>query len=79
MLLHPLAGDLASLKDQELDAKIQDISKKYFMTHNPGVQAQMSAMLNSLREEQSKRQQAALNKLMAMNKDKGLDKLINVS
>jgi hypothetical protein len=79
MLLHPLAGDLSSLKDSELDNKIQDLTKKYFMTHNPGVQAQMVALLNTLKEEQSKRQQLALKKLMEKNSDKGLDKLINVN
>jgi len=79
MLLHPLAGDLANLKDSELDGKIQDLTKKYFMTRNPGIQAQMVAMLNTLKEEQTRRQQAALKKLMDSNRDKGLDKLINVS
>ena len=76
--MHPLAGDLEILKDIDLENKINDLTKKYFMTRNPGVQAQMRIMLDSLNEELRKRQQAALEKLMA-NRDKSLDKLIRVS
>jgi len=76
--MHPLAGNLETLKDTELESRISDLTKKYFMTRNPGVQAQMRIMLDSLNEELRKRQQAALEKLMA-NRDKSLDKLIRVS
>ena len=38
--MHPLAGDLESLKDIDLENKINDLTKKYFMTRNPGLQAQ---------------------------------------
>jgi len=76
--MHPLAGDLQELKDIELESKISDLTKKYFMTRNPGLQAQMRIMLDSLNEELRKRQHAALEKLMS-NRDKSLDKLIRVS
>jgi hypothetical protein len=76
--MHPLAGNLETLKDTELESRISDLTKKYFMTRNPGVQAHMRIMLDSLNEELRKRQQAALEKLMA-NRDKSLDKLIRVS
>jgi hypothetical protein len=77
--MHPLAGDLVNLKDSEIDSKISDLTKKYFMTPNPGVRSQISALLDAYKDEQRKRQQLALKKLMDNNKDKGLDKLINVS
>ena len=77
--MHPLSGDLVDLKDSELDSKISDLTKKYFMTRNPGVQSQISALLDSYKEEQINRQQLALKKMMDNNKDKGLDKLINIS
>lgn len=77
--MHPLAGDLVNLKDSDIDSKISDLTKKYFMTPNPGVRAQISALLDAYKDEQRKRQQLALKKLMDNNKDKGLDKLINVS
>jgi hypothetical protein len=74
--MHPLVNDLSSLKDSELDAKISDLTRKYFMTANPGVQAQMVAILDSYKEELAKRQKAALDKVMS---NKGLDKLIKVN
>jgi uncharacterized protein YbjQ (UPF0145 family) len=49
------------------------------MTRNPGVQSQISALLDLYKEEQRNRQQLALKKMMDNNKDKGLDKLINIS
>jgi len=76
--MHPLLGNLDSLKDNELEQKIFDLSKKYFMTNNPEVQSQMIMVLNGLKEEMSKRRQAQLASLMA-NRDKTLDKLIKVS
>ena len=76
--MHPLVDDLSSLKDAELENKIQDLSRKYFMTHNIGVQMQISNVLNQYREELSNRRRRDLEKMMS-NRDKGLDKLINVS
>lgn len=76
--MHPLLGNLTSLKDNELEQKIFDLNKKYFMTHNPEVQSQMVMVLDGLKEEMSKRRQAQLAALMA-NRDKTLDKLIKVS
>jgi len=78
ILMHPLLGNLESLKDNELEQKIFDLSKKYFMTSNPEVKSQMVMVLDGLKEEMSKRRQAQLAALMA-NRDKTLDKLIKVS
>ena len=76
--MHPLVNDLSGLKDAELEAKINDLTRKYFMSYNPGVQAQMVAVLDSYKEELDKRRRAEYDKMMN-NRDKGLDKLINVS
>jgi hypothetical protein len=76
--MHPLTGDLRGLTNADLDTKINDLTKKYFMTPNPGVKAQMAALLEDFKIERSRREQAALEKMMA-NRDKSLDKLINVS
>jgi hypothetical protein len=76
--MHPLAGNLSELKDVELESKIGDLTKKYFMTQNPGVREQMGALLDTYKDELSKRQKAAWDKMMA-NRDKTLDKLINVN
>jgi hypothetical protein len=76
--MHPLVQDLSELKDSELDSRISDLTKKYFMTSNPGVREQMVAILESYKAESSKRRQAAWEKMMS-NRDKSLDKLINIS
>jgi len=76
--MHPLVHDLDKLKDAELEQKIFDLTKKYFITHNPDVRQQMAMILDSLKEEMSRRRQVALEKMLASS-DKNLDKLINVS
>jgi len=76
--MHPLAGDLSILKDSEIESKIGDLTKKYFMTHNTSLRQQMGMMLEDYKAELSKRRQAALEKLMN-NGDKSLDKLININ
>ena len=49
--MHPLAGDLSVFKDGEIENKINDLTRKYFMTHNPGVQAQIASVLDTYKEE----------------------------
>jgi hypothetical protein len=76
--MHPLVHDLDSLKTTELEAKINDLTKKYFMTSNSGIQAQISIVLDTYKEEIGKRQQLEWEKVLE-SRNKGLDKLINVS
>jgi flavorubredoxin len=74
--MHPLAGDLSQLKDAELESKVGDLTKKYFMTNNFLVRDQIAGLLDSYKEELSNRRSAALKRLMD---NKSLDKLVNVS
>jgi hypothetical protein len=76
--MHPLVSNLGSMKDPELESKINELTRKYFMTHNPGIQAQIVAVLDSYKEELDKRKRLDYEKMMN-TRDKGLDKLINVS
>ena len=76
--MHPLVSNLDTLKDNELENKINDLTRKYFQTNNPGVQSQISAVLESYKEEMSKRRRIEYEKMMS-TRDKGLDKLINIS
>jgi hypothetical protein len=76
--MHPLVSDLSSLKDSELQTKISDLTNKYFLTSNPGVRAQMVAILEDYKSEQYRRDKVAYEKMMA-NRDTSLDKLIKVS
>ena len=76
--MHPLVTDLNSMKDPELESKINDLTRKYFMTYNPGIQAQIVAVLDSYKEELDKRRRADYEKMMN-TRNKDLDKLIKVS
>ncbi len=75
-MIHPLAEDFSKLKDSEIDARIQDLSKKYFQSHNPAIQNQISLFLDLYREELRHRQA----KIWQQHQTKSpeLDKLIKV-
>lgn len=74
--MHPLVGDLTHFKDSEIESKITDLTKKYFMTHNIEAREQISMVLDSYKTELNQRRQRQLEKVMS---DKSLDKLIKVS
>ena len=76
--MHPLIGDLSSLKDGEVDSKINDLTRKYFATTNFEVQQQIVMALDTYKEELAKRQRNAYEKMMN-TRNKDLDKLIKVS
>ena len=40
--MHPLAGDMSQFKDNELEEKINSLTRKYFMTYNMEVRQQMT-------------------------------------
>jgi hypothetical protein len=76
--MHPLIGDLSSIKDSELELKISELTRKYFSTNNFELQQQLAMALNTYKAEMAKRQAAAYDKMMN-TRNKDLDKLINVS
>lgn len=75
--MHPLVENLQELKDSELESKINELTKKYFMSHNPGIQMQVAAVLDTYKEELNNRRQAEWQRMME-NRDKNLDKLIKI-
>lgn len=76
--MHPLVPELANLKNADIEAKINDLTKKYFMTSNFSVQSQISSILDVYKEELETRQRAEWQNAVE-TRNKGLDKLINVS
>lgn len=76
--MHPLIEDLSTLKTQELENKINDLTKKYFLTNNVYIREQIISLLETYKETLSLRQQEELEKSMS-NRDQDLDKLINIS
>ena len=76
--MHPLADDLSNLKDLEIESKIQELSRKYWMTNNPNIQNQISLFLDLYRSELANRR-AKLWQEQTGKRNENLDKLINVS
>lgn len=79
-MFHPLADSPKNLKDSELESKINELNKKYFIASNLGQReaaSQMAMILEMYREEQIRRQSAATDKLVK-KQNKDLDDLINV-
>jgi hypothetical protein len=76
--MHPLAGSFEHLKDSEIEEKITDLTKKYFMTSNSEVQMQISSLLENYKEEIGKRRQLQLQRLMQKS-EKSLDNLVKIN
>jgi len=76
---NPLVDSFDDLSDSEVDQKIVDLQKKYFMSQNLQVQSQIASILDMYREEARARQQKAYAKMNQSNDDADLDNLINVS
>jgi hypothetical protein len=76
--MHPLVGDLSVVKDAELENKINELTRKYFMARDSNVQQQIAMVLDTYKAALDERRRREYEKMMS-NRDKGLDKLINVS
>jgi hypothetical protein len=76
--MHPLLDDISVLKDAEIESKVVDLSRKYWMANNPSVKHQISIILQMYQEELSIRRSRALNQ-QYQKRDKGLDDLIKVN
>ncbi len=76
-MFHPFSGDLSNLKDNEVEAKLLEITKKYHAAARlgkPELLTQLGTFVTIYREEMSKRY---LRKTNNQN-DTDLDQLINV-
>jgi hypothetical protein len=77
MVGHPFQQDLSQLKDNEIDQKLQEVTKKYFIAQRLGnyqLLTQLEIFVNIYKEEQSRRYQSKFKKDI----DGDLDQLINV-
>jgi len=76
--MHPLAEDFSQLKDAEIEARIQDLTSKYWQTTNSAVQRQITLFLDMYRAEIQDRRAKQWNQLY-QKRNKDLDNLINVN
>lgn len=76
-MFHPFEGDLSQLKDNEIEDRLQDLTKKYFTAQRLGnyeLLTQLSTFVTIYRQELSNRYRTKLKS----NEDRDLDQLINV-
>jgi hypothetical protein len=76
-MFHPLEGDLSQLKDNEVEDKLNELNRKYFLAARLGnreVLTQIATFVTIYKEEMSKRY---LSKSQGQL-DNDLDQLINV-
>ncbi len=78
-MFNPLATDFYDLSDKQLEEKLGELNRKYFMTRNPQVQMQMSVLIQQMREEVKSRHARAKVQENTDQDNKGLDNLINIS
>ena len=79
-MINPLIDNLDGFTLQELDQKVSDLQRKYFMTPNPQVQAQIANVLDIYRlEQQDHRVKEMMRQQNDENGENSLDKLINIS
>lgn len=79
-MYHPLLENPQNLKDQDLENKIIDLSKKYHIASTMGqggICQQIISAIGMYKEELQRRQQESI-KTLIKKQDKGLDDLINV-
>ena len=75
-MIHPFVGDLAEFKDQEIENRLIELNKKYYVAARLGSQdllTQLSTCIIIYRDELSKR-----HALKLKNADGDLGQLINV-
>jgi hypothetical protein len=80
-MFNPLIENPSKLKDQDLENKILDLSRKYGIAMRlgqGGVAQQIVITLDAYRMEQQTRQIEAMKTLQDKQKKQGLDDLINV-
>lgn len=77
-MIHPLGNGISKLTDQELENKIQELTKKYFqaLRFSPSVASQVVLLLDSYKIEQQERQIAKSRQNNAGDND--LNELIKV-
>lgn len=77
-MIHPLAEDFSQLKDNEIENKLQELSRKYWQANNPSVKQQISIFIDLYRTELNVRRSKQLEQVY-QKRDKDLDNLVKVN
>jgi hypothetical protein len=76
-MFHPLITDLKSLKDSDLDQKLEELTRKYWLTSNQEVRYQMTVLIDMYQAELKIRRDALMKSHME-KRNKDMDNLIKV-
>jgi len=68
-MMHPLV-DVSSLTDKELDERIQNLSKKYFMPMSGDLKIQVANLIHLYKNEVNERRNKVYETQIKNNKDK---------
>lgn len=80
-MFNPLIDDISNLKDSDIELKIADLNKKYYIAAkmgNGGVCQQILAIIEQYKQEQQKRYYDKIKKVSVNKEDKDLNDLIKV-
>jgi uncharacterized protein (DUF2342 family) len=77
-MFNPLVDSFDNLTDTQIDDKIQELGRKFWMSRNPELQQQISVILDMFKQEAASRRAKAFQK-MQENGNNDLDSLINIS
>jgi len=75
-MFNPLADNFEDLTDSQIQEKVQDLTRRYYQTSNPGLQNQIAVMLDMFRQEQTIRM---YKQKQQDDDDPDLDNLININ
>ena len=79
-MINPLIDSLDHFTIQELEVKVADLQRKYFLTGNPQVQVQIANVLDIYKIELQDRRIKELKRQQNQDNDENsLDNLINIS
>tara|TARA_B100000780_G_C21111781_1_gene449345 strand:+ start:2225 stop:2464 length:240 start_codon:yes stop_codon:yes gene_type:complete len=79
-MINPLIDSLEHFTLRELEEKVSDLQRKYFMSANPQVQVQISNVLDIYKQELQDRRVIEYNRQNNPNEgENSLDNLINIS
>jgi len=78
-MFNPLVDNFNDLSDSEIENKVSELSRKYFISRNPQVQQQISVILDMYKQELQLRTAKAKLKDQEQTGENGLDNLININ
>ena len=77
-MFNPLVDDFSALTDTEVEEKVVELGRKYWMSRNPDLQAQVATILEMYKEEARARRARAYQQSQDNGND-SLDNLININ